>query len=111
MGVARRSTSYERLTGLVVTGLAGGALLAGAQGRGPDDGKRPEGYEQVIPRGTIAAIDDPVYVSATEARIRDDAWVLGVVVEGQARAYSLELLNSHEIVNDTIGNTDFAAVW
>ena len=48
---------------------------------------------------------------ATEADIRDDAWVLGVVIDGQARAYSLDLLNAHEVVNDSIGETNFAAVW
>jgi hypothetical protein len=71
----------------------------------------PEGYEQILPRGGIPAIDNPKYVSADEANILDDSFVLGVVIEGQAVAYSLNLLNSHEIVNDTIGKTNFAAVW
>ena len=102
--------NYRQLAGLIVAGLAG-ASLAGAQQQGSGHPGRPKGYEQVIPRGAIAAIDNPVYVPAAEAVIRDDAWVLGVVIEGQARAYSLELLNGHEIVNDSIGNTDFAAVW
>ena len=74
-------------------------------------GERPEGFEQIIPRGRIAAIQEPVYVSAGEARIAPSSWVLGVVIEGQARAFSLKLLNSHEVVNDTIGETNFAAVW
>jgi len=71
----------------------------------------PPGYQQILPRGGIPAIDDPVYVPAAQAEIRDDAWVMGVVIDGQARAYSLELLNSHEVVNDTIGETEFSAVW
>ncbi len=71
----------------------------------------PEGYVQILERGDIPAIDAPEYVAAAEAEIRDDAWVLGVVIDGQARAYSLELLNNHEVVNDSIGDTDFAAVW
>jgi len=102
--------NYKQLAGLIVAGLAG-TSLAGAPQQAGGDRERPEGYEQVIPRGAIAAIDDPVYVPAAEAKIRDDAWVLGVVIEGQARAFSLELLNGHEIVNDSIGDTDFAAVW
>ena len=68
-------------------------------------------YEQLLPRGEIAAITQPVYVSAAEATINDDSYVLGVVVEGQPLAYSLNLLNDHEVVNDQIGNTQFAAVW
>ena len=71
----------------------------------------PEGFEQLLPRGGIPAIDNPQYVSADDASIADQAYVLGVVVEGQPVAYSLDLLNSHEIVNDTIGKTHFSAVW
>jgi hypothetical protein len=68
-------------------------------------------YEQLLPRGGISAIVKPVYVSASEARIKDSSYVLGVVVEGQARAFSLNLLNAHEVVNDKVGDVEFAAVW
>ncbi len=98
----------------VAATLAAAALLAGILPATPATARQqevPEGYVQILERGGIPAIDDPVYVPAAEAQIRDEAWVLGVVIEGQARAYSLELLNSHEVVNDTIGDTDFAAVW
>ncbi len=71
----------------------------------------PKEFKQIIPRGRIAAITKPVFVSATEAEMSDDSYVLGVVIDGHARAYSLNLLNSHEIVNDEVGNTAFAAVW
>jgi hypothetical protein len=71
----------------------------------------PEGVEQILPRGQIAAVFEPEFVSADEAEISDDAWVLGVVVEGIAKAYSLNLLNRHEVVNDRSGGTAFAAVW
>ena len=71
----------------------------------------PEGVEQILERGKIAAIFNPEFVSAGEAEIADDAWVLGVEIDGQARAYSLNLLNRHEVVNDKIGEHSFAAVW
>lgn len=71
----------------------------------------PEGVEQILERGKIAAIFNPEFISAEEAAIADDAWVLGVEIDGQARAYSLNLLNRHEVVNDKIGETSFAAVW
>lgn len=71
----------------------------------------PEGFEQILQRGQIASVDSPVYVTVEEADIPDDAWVLGAVIEGQAIAFSVNLLNSHEVVNDKIGDTAFAAVW
>jgi hypothetical protein len=71
----------------------------------------PREFIRVLPRGRIAAVMKPRYVKASEAEIRPDAWILGVVIGGEARAYSLNLLNRHEIVNDTIAGTAFAAVW
>ena len=71
----------------------------------------PKEFKQIIPRGQIAAISQPQFVPVGSANIADDSWVLGVVIDGQARAYSLNLLNSHEVVNDRIGNIAFAAVW
>jgi hypothetical protein len=71
----------------------------------------PAGFVQIVPRGHIASVDEPRFVPAREARLPPEAWVFGVVVEGQARAYSLNLLNRHEVVNDRVGETAFAAVW
>jgi carotenoid cleavage dioxygenase-like enzyme len=95
----------QRLTTLILLGIGiglGGVACA-------ED--LPEGVEQILERGKIAAIFDPEFVAADEAEIADDAWVLGVVIDGQARAYSLNLLNRHEVVNDRIGEKSFAAVW
>ena len=71
----------------------------------------PEGVKILLPRGGIPAVFDPQFVSADKAKISDDAWVLGVTIAGEAHAYSLNLLNSHEVVNDRIGDLEFAAVW
>ena len=73
--------------------------------------KVPKGVDMLLPRGGIPAVFEPTYVPAAEAKIAGDAWVFGVVVDDVARAYSLNLLNSHEIVNDRVGDTAFAAVW
>ncbi len=71
----------------------------------------PSDFQQLLPRGRISAVTQPEFVSADKAEIADDTWVLGVVMNGQAKAYSLNLLNSHEIVNDMFGKKPVAAVW
>jgi hypothetical protein len=78
-----------------------------------EDGRKglPPDFRQLLPRGRIAGIDSPRFVSASEAKIPDDAWVLGILIDGEARAYSLNLLNQHEVVNDRVGERSFAAVW
>ena len=70
-----------------------------------------EGFEQLIPRGGIPALVDPEFVTAEAADLPDTAWVLGFVSDGEAYAYDLNLLNSHEIVNHKVGERGIAAVW
>lgn len=113
-----RSATIGTVLGAVVLLVSGswaasasGPWVASASGLLPQQEELPESFEQVVPRGRIASIDEPEFVPADEAQIADDSWVLGVVVEGQPRAYSLKLLNAHEVVNDSVGETRFAAVW
>ena len=68
-------------------------------------------FQQIVPPGAIAAIDSPRYVPASQAKIDRDTWILGIEIGGEKRAYSLNLLNRHEVVNDEIAGVRFCAVW
>jgi len=65
----------------------------------------------VLPFDAIPAILNPEFVSASEAKLRDDSPVIGVSINGESRAYSIYLLNGHEIVNDAVGGEKIAATW
>jgi hypothetical protein len=71
-----------------------------------------EVYE-LLPVGAIPAIDEPEFVTGREAdrQMQEEEPVLGIVMDGEARAYSLWQLDAHEIVNDRIGDTPIAATW
>lgn len=100
------------VSGLVLALATGSPALGQGRPRMPKPHPGlPDDFRQLLPRGVIAAIDDPQFVPVEEAEISDDAWVLGVVADGQAKAYSLNLLNQHEVVNDEIGGRPIAAVW
>jgi len=69
------------------------------------------------PRDGIPAIDHPVFIKIGDVDfLSPDDEVLGFSVEGEARAYPLQILVWHEIVNDEIaghpirGNL-LPAVW
>ncbi len=72
-----------------------------------------EDVYQLLPVGAIPAIDDPEFVSGADAELqmRAEEPVLGVVIGGEARAYSLWQLDAHEIVNDEIAGSAIAATW
>jgi len=37
--------------------------------------------------------------------------VIGVFLEGEARAYPVLILNNHQIVNDSVGGIPISASW
>lgn len=61
----------------------------------------------------IPSIENPRFVSPD---IADETYdpeelILGVEIEGDARAYSVPLLSRHEIVNDVVGGKPIAVTW
>ncbi|NJN43922.1 MAG: DUF3179 domain-containing protein [Anaerolineae bacterium] len=67
----------------------------------------------LLPRDGIPAINDPQFLTVDEAddEYAPDELVIGVNYDGDARAYSIPLLSSHEIVNDTVGGRKIAVTW
>jgi hypothetical protein len=67
----------------------------------------------VLPPNQIPAIMTPRFVSGEEAQAQMSPAepILGVTIDGKARAYSLWQLDSHELVNDTLSGVAIAAVW
>ena len=53
-----------------------------------------------VPRDGIPSIDDPAFVPVVEAELPANEPVIGLMVEGDARAYPLRILIWHETVND-----------
>ena len=64
------------------------------------------------PRDGIAAIDEPRFVAAADARhIADDDPVVAVELEGEAKAYPLAIMTRHEVVNDVVGGVAVAVTY
>jgi hypothetical protein len=61
----------------------------------------------------IRAIDDPAFLrgEAAASSMTEDEPVLGVRLDGEARAYPLGFLSAHEIVNDRFGDVAVAVTW
>lgn len=65
----------------------------------------------LLPFDAIPAITEPQFVPAAKAKLDPDASVIGVIFNGESHAYSLYLLNGHEIVNDVVGGKKIATTW
>ena len=65
---------------------------------------RPLGDLDPCARGCIPALDDPpVTAAAAGSWYPDEALVFGVTVNGESRAYPKNIMEVHEMVNDTLG--------
>lgn len=56
------------------------------------------------PKDGIPSIDDPTFIPVSdETGLSETEPVIGLIIEGDARAYPLRILMWHEIVNDMVG--------
>ncbi len=66
-----------------------------------------------VPRDGIPPIDNPKFVDFAEANVwvGDREPVISLAVNGEARAYPLQILTWHEIANDVVGGTPVAVTF
>ena len=64
------------------------------------------------PKDGIPSIDDPIFVAAAGANfVADSDIVIGLELNGEAKAYPLSILVWHEIVNDEVGGVPVAVTY
>ena len=61
----------------------------------------------------ISAILSPAFATADEAEawMSPDEPLLGLSFNGESRAYPINMLSRHEIVNDVVGGVPVAVTW
>ncbi len=84
---------------------------ASNQGRTPTGGEPFHGLIQYRAKDAKEAIVDPVLLNSADAIIAAGTKVIGVFLNGEARAYPLFILNNHQVVNDQVGGTPLSASW
>jgi len=73
----------------------------------------PDRLHYGLGREKFPALIEPEFVSAEQADewMTDDARVLVVKVKDEVKAYSIDLLTRHEVVNDTVGGKPVFAAY
>jgi hypothetical protein len=68
-------------------------------------------WSQLLGRDDITPIYNPEFVSADDAGYADGELVMGVEIDGQAKAYPVGLLNEREMVNDELAGIPILVTW
>lgn len=71
----------------------------------------PEGFRQLLARDAIAPVYDPTFTIADAVDWPEESLVIGVDLEGEARAYPVGFLNRREIVNDDHRGIPTLVTW
>lgn len=87
--------------------------VTGTNGSSASGEPREFGLVTLLQYDAIRSIEDPIHVQRTRADelYKADELVLGIEIDGDARAYSVPLLSRHEIVNDVVGGQPVAITW
>jgi len=60
----------------------------------------------------IPALTDPAIIPAGKAKyMKGNDHIVGVIINGKARAYPIKILNWHEIINDSFEEESIAVTW
>jgi len=63
------------------------------------------------PKDGIPSIDTPEFDTSATTPFQEDDIVIGVVINGEAKAYPYNIMNWHEIVNDTVGGVNVTVTY
>lgn len=104
----------KKITDAAWPALDGGVYASavtrdGVTSRVPGD----ELYESGVVEGGIPALTSPKYASvlASDAVIADELLGIDLAIGGERRFYPVQIMNWHEVVNDTIGDKEVAITY
>ena len=70
---------------------------------------------RVVPRDAFPVFDNPEFVNAQTAELKGYVHnrdpVIGIVINGEAKAYPISTMGIHELGNDTLGGVPIAVSW
>ena len=71
----------------------------------------PADFRQILPRDAIRPIYDPTFVGSDGVNWPDSTDVIGVEINGEAKAYPVDHLNGRELVVDELGGEPILVSW
>lgn len=125
---SQRVIAFALMVGVLISGLAAAQRpsaspadrerVAGFLSQGERADLPPpiaDGFEPIVVVEKFKPITDAPVIPAreVESQVTDGELVLGVLLNGEARAYPINMLTGpeREIINDTLGGQPIAATW
>lgn len=84
----------------------------GDSGRNPRiDDPNVYRYSKLLADDAIRPVYDPQFIPPEDAPLKDDELVMGVALDGEAKAYPISVLRFREMVNDDLAGMHILVTW
>ena len=68
-------------------------------------------FVPLLPRDGIRPVYEPEFVEAADSPLQEDELVMGVAINGEAKAYPVTVLRFREMVDDELGGLPILVTW
>jgi hypothetical protein len=68
-------------------------------------------FPQLLPFDGIRPVYDPQFATVEEAPLDDNELIIGIALDGEAKAYPISVLNFREMVNDELAGIPTLVTW
>ncbi len=68
-------------------------------------------FPQLLPFDGIRPVYDPQFATAADAPLDDNELIIGIALDGEAKAYPISVLNFREMVNDELAGIPTLVTW
>ncbi len=68
-------------------------------------------FPQLLPFDGIRPVYDPVFAAASDAPLDDNELIIGIALDGEAKAYPISVLRFREMVNDELAGIPTLVTW
>ncbi len=68
-------------------------------------------FSQLLPYDGIRPVYEPEFATAVDAPLLDDELVMGIAIQGEAKAYPVTVLRFREMVNDELAGIPTLVTW
>lgn len=75
------------------------------------DDSKEYSFSQLLPFDGIRPVYDPEFARAIDADLLDDELVMGIAIQGEAKAYPVTVLRFREMVNDELAGIPILVTW
>jgi hypothetical protein len=106
-------TALFLLIHIIYGSWLGGSVLAQHRSRADIEKEYFANSMQAVPRDAFPVLTNPPVGSVADGDklFRPNEWVIGVAINGEARAYPVTVMGVHELINETVGGQPITVCW